>query len=295
MAGTREIRHRINSIKETQQITKAMQLIAAAKLRTARQQLESALPFFEKVKHTMADILIHSGDMKVPCFNTACSGESRKKGFIILTGDKGLAGGYNHNIIKLAEENISKYPDALLFVAGQFGRSYFDKKHYNVYEKFEYPVQSPTIYRAREITELIIELFTNGTLDEVFVIYTLMKSTLSLEPHIMKLLPLDIETLKKDLKLPDFPKADRDAGLIYEPSPQEVFKVLLSKYVKGIVYGTLVESFTSEQSARMTSMDSSNSNADKMLMSLNLQYNRARQGAITQEITEIIGGASVIK
>jgi F-type H+-transporting ATPase subunit gamma len=295
MANIREIKHRINSIKETRQITKAMQLISAAKLKRARQQLESTLPFFEKVKVTMADIITHSGEINNPYFIERETKENRKKGFILLTGDKGLAGGYNHNIIKLAEQNLEESPDALLFIAGQVGRSYFGKKNYNIYSDFGYPVQSPTIYRAREITELILEFFNNDKLDEVYVIYTQMQSSINLEPHVMKLLPLNLDAFKEDLKLPKSEEDNSDDIFIYEPSPRDVFNILVSKYVKGIVYGTLVEAFASEQSARMTSMDSATSNADEMLQSLNLYYNRARQAAITQEISEIVGGASVIK
>jgi F-type H+-transporting ATPase subunit gamma len=294
MAGMREIKLRIKSIKETRQITKAMKLISAAKLKKARKQLEQTLPYFDKVKDTIADILIHSGNIDNPYFDLRNDRKEKKTGFIILTGDKSLAGGYNHNIIKLAESRISRVPNPLLFVAGHIGYNYFSRKNFNVYRNFDYPVQNPTVYRAREIAEIVLELFSSGELDEVYIVYTLMASTIKLVPQVMKLLPLELEALKEDIGLTsDNVKVDNMFN--YEPSPKAVFDVLIPKYVKGIVYGALVEAFTSEQSARMSAMDNATSNADDMLQSLNLFYNRARQAAITQEISEIVGGAAALQ
>lgn len=299
MASMREIKLRMKSIKETRQITKAMKLISAAKLKKARQQLEQALPYFNKVKCTIGDILIHSGTIENIYFDVRKDKAEKKVGFIILTGDKGLAGGYNHNILKLAEKKIEEAGNnPLLFVAGHMGRNYFYRHNYNMHPEFDYPVQNPTVYRAREIAEIILEKFKKGELDEVYLVYTLMVSTIKLEPQVLKLLPLDRDALAaeagygaicevKDVKV--------DEMFTYEPSVKAVFDILIPKYVKGIVYGSLVEAFTSEQSARMSAMDSATANADEMLLSLNLYYNRARQAAITQEISEIVGGAAALQ
>lgn len=295
MASMREIKLRIKSIKETRQITKAMKLISAAKLKKARQQLEATLPYFSKVKSTIADILMHSGHMENVYFEERKGKDNKRIGFIILTGDKGLAGGYNHNILKLAEQRIDEAKDPVLMVAGHMGRNYFLRKNYNVLTDFDYPVQNPTVYRAREIAEKALQMFKDGQVDEVHLIYTLMVSTLKLVPTAMKLLPLDLEDLKEDIGLAGEVKVEIDELLSFEPSPQAVFNVLIPKYVKGIIYGALVESFTSEQSARMSAMDSATANADDMLQSLNLYYNRARQAAITQEISEIVGGAAALQ
>lgn len=289
MANMREIKLRIKSIKQTRQITKAMKLISAAKLKKARAQLEQTLPYFEKVKVTIADILQHSGTIENIFFDVRNEKEGKKKGYIVLTGDKGLAGGYNHNIIKLTEKQIEDNPGSILFVAGHMGRNYFLRMKHNVNPDFDYPVQNPTVYRAREISEMVLELFSKGELDEVYVIFTKMVSSLKLEPQVMKLLPMELKSLNEDLKDVN---VTVDESLSYEPSPQAVFDVLIPKYLKGIVYGALVEAFTSEQSARMSAMDSATSNADEMLQKLNLYYNRARQAAITQEISEIVGGAA---
>lgn len=294
MANMREIKLRIKSIKETRQITKAMKLISAAKLKKARQMLEHTLPYFNKVKDTIADILMHSGEIQNPYFDLRSENQGKKRCYLILTGDKSLAGGYNHNIIKLAESQLVENRDALLLVAGQIGRSHFIRNKYNVDMNFDFPVQNPTTLRAREIAEKILELFVKSEIDEVYIVYTLMVSSIKLEPHIMKLLPLDLDTLRVELHNDNIKKEKIDEMFVYEPSTKTVFDVLIPKYIKGIVYGALVEAFTSEQSARMTAMDSATSNADEMLQKLNLYYNRARQAAITQEISEIVGGAAAL-
>lgn len=298
MASMREIKIRIKSIKETRQITKAMKLISAAKLKKARQQLDQTLPYFNKVKSTIADILEHSGNvenLENPFFDLRKDKQDKRTGFIVLTGDKGLAGGYNHNILKLAEGRVKESGKHLLFVAGHMGRNYFARKSYSMYEDFDYPVQNPTVYRAREIAEIVLDLFKKGELDEVYLVYTEMVSTIKLVPQIMKLLPLNLDALKEDIGMSDTAETKVDDIFSYEPSPGAVFGVLIPKYVKGIIYGALVEAFTSEQSARMTAMDNATSNADDMLQSLNLYYNRARQAAITQEISEIVGGAAALQ
>jgi F-type H+-transporting ATPase subunit gamma len=291
MANMREIKIRIKSIKETRQITKAMKLISAAKLKKARQQLELTLPYFNRVRTTIADILKHSGNIDSRYFDLRHQKPVRKKGYIIITGDKGLAGGYNHNVIKLAEDTIGSDKQALLMVAGFIGRNYFIRENYNVMQDFQYGVQNPTVFRAREIAETALQMFSQGEVDEVDLIFTEMVSAIKLDPVIMKLLPLDLESLVEDVR--EFDTA-LDENMLYEPSPKAVFDVLIPKYVKGIIYGALVESFTSEQSARMTAMDSATANADEMIQKLDLFYNRARQAAITQEISEIVGGAAAI-
>lgn len=295
MAGMREIKQRIKGIKETRQITKAMKLISAAKLKKARQQLEQTRPYFLKVEETMADILSHSANIVSPYFDLRHDKESRKKAYLIISGDKTLAGGYNHNLLKFTEAELNGDKEALLFVAGQIGRNYFLKENYNVASDFYYPVQNVTVYRAREIAEIILEGFRKGDFDEVNLIFTKMKSSISLEPHMLKLLPLDYDELVKEVTNDSNYIKNPDENMLYEPSAEYVLEILISKYIKGIVYGAMVEGFTSEQSARMTAMDNATANADEMLQKLNLYYNRARQGIITQEITEIVSGAEALK
>lgn len=289
----REIKSHIKSINQMRQITKAMKLISTSKLKKARGQLEVTLPYFNKVKETIADILEHSGDVESKYFALRQKKEGKKKAYIILTGDKGLAGGYNSNIIKLAEKTIgANKENAVLLVAGISGRAYFIRKNYNVHTEFDYAVQNPTVYRAREIADIILDMYNKHEVDEVHIIYTEMISAISLQPKTLQLLPIEIGALREDVK--EF-EIKIDEKVKYEPSPSAVLDVLIQKYIKGIMYGVFVEAFTSEQNARMTAMDNATKNADEMLQKLNLYYNRARQAAITQEISEIVGGASALK
>lgn len=289
----REIKSHIKSINQMRQITKAMKLISTSKLKKARAQLEVTLPYFNKVKETIADILEHSGDVESKFFDLRDKKEGKKKAYIILTGDKGLAGGYNSNIIKLAERTIGKDKDnAVLLVAGISGRAYFVRKNYNVHTEFDYAVQNPTVFRAREIADIILDMYNKQEVDEVHIIYTEMVSAITLQPKALQLLPIEIGALREDIK--DI-EIKIDEKVEYEPSASDVLDVLIPKYIKGIMYGVFVQAFTSEQNARMTAMDNATKNADEMLQKLNLYYNRARQAAITQEISEIVGGASALK
>lgn len=289
----REIKSRIKSITQTRQITKAMKLISAAKLKKARAQLEETLPYFHTVRENIADILTHSADVESIFFDIRNEKNGSKKAYIVITGDKGMAGGYNANIIKLTRNAIDNDKEnSLLLVAGSTGRSYFARNNYNVHTEFDYVVQNPTVFRAREIANIVLDLYTNGEVDEVYIVFTVMVSSISLEPKLLKLLPLELNALREDVKA-DEVKIDQQ--IKYEPSPSEVLDVLIPKYIKGIIYGAFVEAFTSEQSSRMTAMDNATSNADEMLQKLNLYYNRARQAAITQEISEIVGGAAALK
>lgn len=290
MANARDIKLRMKSIKETRKITKAMKLIAAASLKRARQKLEETLPFFRKVQETMADILLHAEEIDNKFFDKRDEKSDKKTLYIVISGDRGLAGGYNVNVIRHAEKNIKDKSDALLLTIGHMGHNYFRRKGYTIANEFAYPSQNPTVYRAREVGDVIVEEYLKGNVDEVYLVYTFMVNSLKLEPQIMRLLPLDIDNMK-DI---DLTKKRMDTFL-YEPSPKAVFNMLVPKYLKGLLYGALVESFTSEMSAKMIAMDSATSNADKMLQKLNLSYNRARQAAITQEIAEIVGGAAVLQ
>lgn len=295
MANIREIKLRIKSVTDTRQITKAMKLISAAKLKKAQQQLEQTTPYFNKIEITIADILSRSGDISSKYFDRRTGKQNTAAGIFVLTGDKSLTGGYNHNIIKYAEELCRQSENPVLFVAGQIGRMYFQKKTAAVDEAFHCQISDPTVDRACEIADIMLDRFLHGELDEIYLAYTQKVNTFKLVPKSVKLLPLDLENLKKQFGIEDAEKVNPDNPIYYEPSPGDVLDVLVPRYLRGIVYGALVESFTSEQSARMTAMDSATTNADKMISTLNLQYNRARQAAITQEITEIVGGASALE
>jgi F-type H+-transporting ATPase subunit gamma len=296
MSGIRDIRLRIKSIKDTRQITNAMRLISATKLRKARIQLDLAFPYFDRVRNTMADILVNAPDVESPYFEdtTKNSKGHLKRGIVLITGDKGLAGGYNHNIIKLAEMLAENEPDHSLYIIGHVGRDHFEKLDFIINKDFEFSMYNPTAYLARDITDYIIKDFLDKKIDEVYIVYTYMVSGLKQEPRVLKLLPLEALALKKELKLKSDENIKSNRVFEYEPSAESVFKMLVPKYVKGIMYGVLVEAFTSEQSARMTSMENATDNADEMLEELRMNYNRTRQSLITREITEITSGMNAI-
>lgn len=289
MASIKEIRTHIKSVEQTLKITNAMYLISSSNLRKARKQLNDVEPYFQKIEVTISDILHHSPEIHHSFFDkrSGIPPEKRKVGYIVVTADKGLAGSYNHNILKLAEEKMSKKPNFALFVVGQTGRSYFQEHNIPIDVEFLYTAQDPNMHRARDISELMIDLFLAGQLDEVYILFTRMVNSFQMEPTVHKLLPLDPDV---------FPKyeANRDSynrDVTYVPSVRAVMDRLVPGYLKGDIFGALVESYCCEQNARMTAMKSSSDNARAMLQDLNLSYNRARQSAITQEITEVVGGA----
>jgi len=289
MASIKEIRTHIKSVEQTLKITNAMYLISSSNLRKARKQLTDVEPYFMKIEATISDILRHSPEISHVFFDKrpGVQPEDRKIGYIVITGDKGLAGAYNHNILKLAEQKMSESAHTSLFVVGQVGRSYFQEHGVPIDVEFLYTAQDPNMGRARDMAELMLDLYLEERLDEVYIIFTKMVNSFQMEPTIHKLLPLDPDV---------FPEYDKNRDtynrdVVYVPSVKAVMDRLVPGYVKGDIFGALVESYCSEQNSRMTAMKSSSDNARAMLQTLNLSYNRARQAAITQEITEVVGGA----
>ena len=289
MASIKEIRTHIKSVEQTLKITNAMYLISSSNLRKARKQLTDVEPYFMKIEATISDILHHSPEISHVFFDNrpGVQPEDRKIGYIVITGDKGLAGAYNHNILKLAEQKMSESAHTSLFVVGQVGRSYFQEHGVPIDVEFLYTAQDPNMGRARDMAELMLDLYLEERLDEVYIIFTKMVNSFQMEPTIHKLLPLDPDV---------FPEYDKNRDtynrdVVYVPSVKAVMDRLVPGYLKGDIFGALVESYCSEQNSRMTAMKSSSDNARAMLQTLNLSYNRARQAAITQEITEVVGGA----
>ena len=190
MESIKEIRTHIDSVQQTLKITNAMYLISSSKLRKARQQLINVQPYFTKTRQTISDILHRTEDVEHIYFDRRPD-KPHKVGYIVITGDKGLAGAYNHNVLRMAEEHMKQFDDTTLFLIGQVGRSYFRHKGVDIAVEFMYTAQDPTAYRAREIAETIVEHFRKGRLDEVYIVYTEMVTSMTLEPRILKLLPLD--------------------------------------------------------------------------------------------------------
>lgn len=285
MSNIKEIRTRMKSVKDIMKITNAMYLISSSNMKKARKSLLATEPYFEKLQSTIADILLRTPHTTQIFFNRRAEipYEERKRGYIVITGDKGLAGPYNHNVIKLAQEEMKKGSNNQLFVIGQVGRQYFMKKGVKIDHEFLYTAQNPTRYRAGEITDIMVESFEKGELDEVYVIYTKMVTAMKMEPRVLQVLPL--ERRKFERRKENIPHS------AFYPSPEEVMDHLVPNYIKGIIYGALVEAYSSEQNSRMVAMEAATTSAKDMLKQLDLLYNRARQAAITQEITEIASGA----
>ena len=288
MASAKEIQDRMRSIKDTLKITNAMYMISSSKLKKSKKMLADTEPYFYTLQSEMSRILRHLPDMNSIYFKTNAEIPERKRkaGYIVITADKGLAGSYNHNILKLAEEELEKRDDYKLFVLGELGRHYFEQKGINIDKQFHFVVQDPSLSRARRIAEDLLKLYHENQLDELYIIYTTMVNAMQEEAQVAQLLPLK----KTDFKIPvpiDIPLE----GLALKPSAEEVMAPLVPNYVVGFVYGALVEAFSCEQNARMMAMEGATNSAKQMLKELDIEYNRARQAAITQEITEVIAGA----
>ena len=288
MASAKEIQDRMRSIKDTLKITNAMYMISSSKLKKSKKMLADTEPYFYTLQSEMSRILRHLPDMNSIYFKTNAEIPERKRkaGYIVITADKGLAGSYNHNILKLAEEELEKRDDYKLFVLGELGRHYFEQKGINIDKQFHFVVQDPSLSRARRIAEDLLKLYHENQLDELYIIYTTMVNAMQEEAQVAQLLPLK----KTDFKIPvpiDIPLE----GLALKPSAEEVMHHIVPNYVVGFVYGALVEAFSCEQNARMMAMEGATNSAKQMLKELDIEYNRARQAAITQEITEVIAGA----
>ncbi len=292
MANTKEISDRMKSINDTLKITNAMYMISSSKLKKAKKMLEDTEPYFFTLQSEMSRILRHLPDMEDIYFksNEDKPLEERRVGYIVVTADKGLAGAYNHNVLKIAEDHLASHPNHQLFVLGEVGRHYFEQHGIAIDKQFHYTVQNPTLNRARNIAEELLEMYQQEKLDEIYIIYTSMVTPVLEETQILQLLPL--KKADFDMEIPvDIPHEE----LALKPSAEAVMDRIVPNYVVGFVYGALVESYSCEQNARMVAMETASNSAKDMLHELDIMYNRARQAAITEEITEVIAGAKAQK
>lgn len=308
MANAKEIQNRIKSIRDTMKITRAMYMMSSMKLRKAKQKLENTEPYFYSIQEQISDILYHFPDMQHLYFDNRDEDEMesvKKKGFIVVTGDKGMAGAYNHNVLKEAHNLIDEAEHYNLYVVGEVGRHYFTARNYPVEKEFCFSENNPSIHRARVMAEYILDLYKREELDEVHVIFTSMVNSMQEEVKVYRLLPLKTHSFIRQELLEEAKQRQGTVGqdgdhmsddwLLFYPSPREVFEKLVYNYVTGFFYGVLVEGYASEENARMLAMQSATNNAEAMLKELSVKYNRVRQAAITQEITEVIGGAKALK
>ena len=281
----KEIKTRIKSVESTKQITKAMELVSSSKFRKAKERAESARPYFNTLYNTVQDIAKNTSNsrnvfLKERKVNNVC--------YIVIAGDRGLAGGYNSNILKAVIAH-NKLGTGKVITVGKKSKESLSKRGYEVIDYIE-SVEKCVYEDANRVAQAAMEAYKNGEVDEVNLVYTEFISALSQEPKIVKLLPVTIDNTNTEKEV-----KKGKAAVQYLPSADAVLGYVLPKYVSGSVYGAIAESFASEQAARRTAMESATDNANEMISKLELVYNRARQAAVTQEISEIVGGAAAAK
>ena len=291
MPSSKLLKERIESIQDTMKITNAMYLISSSKLRKARQNYQNVLPYFSRMRDTISRVVPHLPDEPVHPFFHEREKEDPIRAYVVLTADKGMAGAYNQNLLKFLKEQCGSDPNARFYVIGQTGYRALLHKDPRLVEEFHYGATAPTLQRARDITVDAIDDFKSGKLDEIYLIYTKIQNALTSEPVMERLLPLDREHLKPAPKGLGDPRGEVEMF----PDAKTVFEQTAPIYMHGMIFGAMTESFCAEQSARMTAMDSATKSANDMIHELQLEYNRTRQGSITQEITEIIGGAAAVQ
>lgn len=283
----RDIKRRRTSVQSTQQITKAMKLVSTVKLQKARTRAEESKPYFDCMYATMTSLLAKAGNINHPYLE---ADDSKKKAVIVVTSNRGLAGGYNSNVVKMVTENEAFTKENIrIYAIGGKGLELLKHKGYDIVADYSEMIEEPSYDDAKSITKRLLTDFENGEIGEIYLIYTFFKNTVSHIPTMIKVLPAEVqeEAGEEDAKAQLTP-------MNFEPEAEEAISLLVPKYISSILYGAFVEAVASENGARMQAMDSATSNAEEMIDDLELKYNRARQGAITQELTEIIAGAEAI-
>lgn len=285
MASMRDIKRRKNSIQGTQQITKAMKLVSTVKLQRARASAERTKIYFNSMYDTVNSILSRVGHVE---HRYLIPGESTKKAVIAITSNRGLAGGYNSNVTKLITRNETwRKEDLDIYTLGNKGRETFHRNGYRIVENFPDMIEDPVYADAMRLSQMLLESFARGEIGEIYLAYTSFKNTVSHEPRLLRLLPVDREEIESN-------GGKVDAIMNFEPEDVEALDMIIPKYITSLIYGAMMEAVASENGARMQAMDNATSNAEEMINDLALKYNRARQGSITQELTEIIAGAEAL-
>jgi len=280
----RDIKRRKNSVTSTQQITKAMKLVSTVKLQKARTRAEKTNPYTEQMYKTVSSMMKKSGNITHPYLT---AGESKRKAVIVITSNRGLAGGYNSNVVKLITNGDFNKEDLDIYALGSKGHDMLIRRGYNIVENRSDIMDDPTYGDAMSLCRTVLDSFAKGEVGEIYLAYTHFKNTVTHIPTLVKLLPVDTAGMEET-------EVDENLMMNFEPNTEEALEMIIPKYVTSLFYGALVESVASENGARMQAMDSATSNADEIISDLTLKFNRARQGAITQELTEIIAGANAI-
>ena len=289
MASMRDIKRRKGSIQSTQQITKAMKLVSTVKLQRSKQHAMDARGYFSYMYRTVQSMLAKAGTIQHPYITPQ---ESGKKAVVMITGNRGLAGGYNSNVIKLITRGDFKKEDLVIYTLGSKGREAMARYGYELAEDYSQMIEEPEYVDAMRLSANLLNDFKKGEIGEIYLAYTHFKNTVVHEPVLMKLLP--VETGSMSVEAEEAGDMADEIPMNFEPKEQEALDLIIPKYVTSLIYGGMVESVASENGARMQAMDAATSNAEELVSKLTLQYNRARQGSITQELTEIIAGANAI-
>jgi F-type H+-transporting ATPase subunit gamma len=293
LANLRDVRLRMRAVRQTLQVTKAMNLISTAKLRKGRRMLEDTEPYFNRIQKSMFDILSGAGKVESIFFREPDQSRPSNTVIVAITSDKGLAGGYNANIFRQVNALCSKVKNPILILVGSIGYRYFVHSPHVILENFSLHSQMPAMDHAKEIADYIVSQYLWGMFDEVHVVYTHMYSVIKLLPTSRQILPLDTEKIQDDLSnMGNIKRVELQFEFL--PSKEAVFDALVPLYIKGILYGSMVQAYVSEQSARMSAMDESSRSAEDMLALLQISYNRTRQAGITQEMSEIVGGSAAL-
>ncbi|MCR5144553.1 MAG: ATP synthase F1 subunit gamma [Lachnospiraceae bacterium] len=284
MASMRDIKRRKSSVSSTQQITKAMKLVSTVKLQKARNRAEQSNPYFDYMYKTVCSMLAKAGEVNHPYLKES---ESDKKAIITITSNRGLAGGYNSNVVKTITGSELQPENTEVYCIGNKGEEALSRKGYTIAASYPEVIEQPTYEDALEISRTLLEAYANGEIGEIYLAYTHFKNTVSQEPKLLKLLPVEINE-------DEVAEESATSLMNFEPNEEEALDMIIPKYITSLIYGGMVESVASENGARMQAMDSATSNAEEIIADLSLKYNRARQGSITQELTEIIAGAEAI-
>lgn len=298
MASMRDIKRRRASIQSTSQITKAMKLVSTVKLQHAKGRAEETKPYFDKMYETVSGMLARSGNLEHPLLTPRETGEPKKKGVILISSNRGLAGGYNANVVKLITKGDFSKEDTIIYPVGRKGMEAMQRYGYRCQGDYSEVMNHPLFGDAVSLGKTVISALESGEIDEVYLAYTVFKNTVTHVPTLLKLLPFAPEDGKvaEDNTTNGQEKEAADMLLMnYEPAESEALGYIIPMYMNSLIFGALVEAVASENGARMQAMDSATGNAEEMIETLGLQYNRARQSAITQELTEIVAGASAIE
>ncbi len=287
MASMRDIKRRKQSIQSTGQITKAMKLVSTVKLQKSKNKAEETKPYFKHMYAAMCEILEKSGNIDHPYLK---GDDSKKKGIIVISSNRGLAGGYNSNIVKLVMSSGISKEDCVIYAVGRKGKDTLSRRGYEIAEDYSEAMGGPIFDDAIAIGRRVVQDFNDGKIGSIYLAYTDFKNTVSHIPTFSKLLPVQRQENDEN----EESETDKLLFMNFEPEAEEAFSMIIPLYINSMIYGGLMQAFASENGARMQAMDSATNNATEMISDLTLKFNRARQSAITQEITEIVGGANAI-